>query len=229
MGIVRFCQNFSPVVVDQFEMGAKTLLVDGSLSWECCIGTHNTTTEWDFYGYFWGYITNTILAKHMIQGRTNLNPKFMIIFDSEKQRRYPKMARCLARSSDSSRNNLRNNRIRFHWTFERLNYYFENISYETLDNTNIYISREEYFKIVSIVMAPEDTDDLIDKSFDFGNNGTITIISEGKRISISDTLIYSGDTDFLSFSPHCSQVAVLNYENVVEVTQLKKDFCFILY
>ena len=72
-------------------------------------------------------------------------------------------------------------------------------------------------------MAPEDTDDLIDKSFFGDNNGMITILSNGKQISISDMLIYSGDTDFLSFSPHCTQVAVLNYENVVEV---KKKFFF---
>lgn len=222
MGIVKFCKNFSPEPVDQFEMGAKNAYFDGSYYWECCIGTHNTTTEWDFYGYFWKYMTNTLLSPHIIQGRSNSDAKLQIIFDSDTQRRYSKMAQCIARSADSSRMRS-SNRIRFSWTIERLNYYFESIGYESLDNTNLYVSSEEFFKMVSIVMAPEDTDDLIDKSFFGDNNGMITILSNGKQISISDMLIYSGDTDFLSFSPHCTQVAVLNYENVVEV---KKKFFF---
>lgn len=218
MGVKEFYKNYFLQDVKLIKCNGvfEAILIDASLYWYLLLNSLKTPTSTEnFHNSFVEYLFNNLLSKELnnyddVAGSLQGNQNIFLIFDNFKKRNISKIVTCVERRLATRNINTKN--------------------FITVDPSMIQTllelacSKYPLAKLVKVIVAEADTDtfirrtvhSLLDKQTDSVHlrSYAIRIESSMKEVSIdaSSIIIYSHDSDFLSFFPLCERACVFTHD-----------------
>lgn len=241
MGIEKFLQNFNSTQVLKVVKSCKRAYIDASIYWRRIQQRDNMMTTSDdgfilseeasMTRYFFQYLCNHFIVPQLTAETCQVE-EISIIFDNKIARPALKHWRCMSRSDIASRNATTNNNDQeryVDWSEEKLKYYFTTCFSDLDRDIQQTISSETFYDRVKLKFAKLDADDGIYRD-DYLQARQYSHINEGDDddekdlssylidqrgetniIKTSPCIIYTIDSDFLSFFPTTNYACIVDY------------------